>query len=146
MERTIRALKRWNKKDIMDLHHLLVKLEVLSGGQVKDHITPKDIPTAPLPYWASLRGVWGMDEQDRVLVESGKDKWKVIHKDELPSPPKLILESSKGEGDDVPFSFRLTSRMKELISIAAEERGQSGAAWVRETIAERLIREGYVDE
>lgn len=148
MDKILRAIKKWNKQDIMDLHTNLVKLSVMSEGGLSKVIDPSDVPTCPLPSWASLVGVWAMDEKDRVLIEAGKGKWRVVKKDELPVPKGLMLTEHKtlGGKGEVPFSFRLTQRMKDLIEEAAKEREVSAGSWVRETIATRLIDEGYVDE
>lgn len=148
MDKIIRAIKRWNKDDVMDLHTNLVKLSMLCDGRIEEVISIDDIPTCELPSWASLRGVWAMDKHSRVLLQTGKDKWRVVDRSELPAPKELMLTEHKtlGGKSEVPVSFRVTSRMKTLMEEAAQDRSISVSSWVREVLAEKLIDEGYVDD
>lgn len=148
IEKRVKALKKWDKKDILQLYKLIVELNILTDGQLDSHISPDEIPTTHLPYWASLKGVYAMDEEGRVLMEAGKGKWKVVDKSELPAPKNLLLTEHKtlGGKGELPFSFRLTHKMKDLIEDAAKEHGVSASSWVRAVVAEKLIEEGYVDE
>lgn len=119
----LKLCKAWNKESGLELLDWLTELQEIAedeGQDIKEWLSPNDIPSATLPHDADLTNVWSADKEGVVILRSNAQGFNISSVAALPKLGKLTTSRRSIMKED-KYEPRIAARIDKELKDAIED-------------------------